>query len=436
MPDPILLRGCRFVLCSVDRVLERVDVYVEDGVIACLGEGCGSKTGIVIDCGGLIAMPCLYNAHTHAAMTVFRGYYDDGDLFDWLSRVWAVERKLTPRVVYLASRLAVMEMLSSGVCGFMDMYYYPEETLRACLEHGIRARLGPPLFEADRVEAVLQGFASKLPKDGLVGLAVNVHSVYALDTEVVEAASEASRRLGAPLHIHVSETRREVYMVRRRYGLFPVELLDRLGALHEYTVLVHAGWIASWELDLVARAGSSIVHCPASNMKLATAGHFPVYEAMKKGINVALGTDGPATNNTLDMLREMRVMVLLQRHAYWDTRIKAEHALQAATVGSARAMRIPHVGKLEQGWRADIVLLDARSLGMQPLRRENLVSAIVYTGHAGMVRYTIVDGRLAYSPEHHEKWATEAEKIAEELNEFIAKARTEARAASLPKPGE
>jgi len=327
--------------------------------------------------------------------------------------------------VYLASKLAILEMITGGTCGFLDMYFYPEETVKAAKEIGIRTALGPVIMgDVDPYKAIEISleFAKKFEKDNIVKPVFNIHSIYATPHDAIVLAAEKSLELGVPLHIHVSETRREVYEAKKRYGAFPVELLDRkLKALHSRTVLVHAGWIASWELELVRKARASIVHCPTSNMKLATAGHFPAYEAMEIGINVGLGTDGAASNNSLDMFLEMKMMVMLQRHSYWDTRVKALHALRAATIGSAHAMGLKGVGEVKIGYKADLALLDIKHPRLQPLRPDNLVSAIVYAATADNIAYTIVGGKPLFTLENREKMLEEAAKIARELNNFIEK---------------
>ncbi len=408
--EPLLLR-CRWLLpCARCGVLEDVDVLVEDGVVrAVVSRGSrlpsGSFSGHVVDCGRRrVGVPCLYNAHTHAAMVLLRGYYDDSELFEWLSRMWFVEKRLTPEVVYHASRIAVVEMLSSATCGFLDMYFMPWETARAAWEAGVRAGLGPVIMgrgvdpwraveEASRfVEAVEARYGP------LVRGVYNVHSIYAAPLEAVRLAAREAAARGRPLHIHVSETRREVYEAKKRYGVFPLELLDRLGAVQRWSVLVHGGWLASWEVELAARRGATLVHCPASNMKLATAGHFPLYEARRLGANVAIGTDGAASNNTLDMLREMRLAVLLQRHSYWDTRVAAVDVLEAAAEGGAGALGLEGGGRLEPGAPGDVAVLSLERPGLWPPRRGRLVSHIVYSAAAGDAWLVAVAGRVVYAP--------------------------------------
>ncbi len=398
-----------------------MDIYLEGGQITCLGE-CSGKSGTIIDADHMVCMPALYNTHTHAAMALFRGFHDDAILEEWLQRVWRAEKRLTPGVIHEASRLAIMEMLSSGTAGFVDMYFYPEETAKAAEELGIRALVGPVMLEnmtsIDKWAEETVRLAKGLEKLKLVKPIVNVHSLYAAPIEAVEKGLEIAGEIGVRLQMHAAETRREVYAVKQRYGKFPVEALRDAGLLSQRVHLVHMGWATSWEYQAVAKAGATIAHCPVSNMKLATAGFLPLHDLQEKGVTVGLGTDGAASNNVLDMFREMKAAVLLQRHSYWDTRVKALHVLRAATLGGAEIMGV-RAGRLKPGYEADLVLLDASRLHLQPLRPDNLVSALVYAATGGDVVYTIVAGRAAYSPEKAEKFTEEAARIAERLNGFF-----------------
>ena len=425
--ETLLLKGCKFVLpCAGCKPLVNASILISNGVIEYVGDKppSGGKAGHVIECGEhSVAMPCMYNAHTHAAMSVLRGYYSDAELHDWLQAMWFVEHRLSGREAFLGSLVSGVEMLFSGTCGFMDMYFFPDEAAEAARRLGLRARVGPVIMgDVDPYRAVEEArrYARKLLGDPLVGGVINVHSIYAAPLEAVREGHRAAVELGVPFHIHVSETRREVYEAKKRYGVFPVELLGKLGALSENTVLVHAGWIASWELGLVKEKGASLVHCPASNMKLATAGHFPLYEAMESGVNVALGTDGPASNDSLNMFSEMKIAVLLQRHSYWDTRVKARHVLRAATTGSARAMMLPRgAGTLQPGAPGDVVVVNSVTPSALPLRRDNLEQVLVYSCEKCTPDYVAINGELVLSPGKKPQLLEEAARAAKQLNEFI-----------------
>jgi len=413
----ILLRRCRAALLEPGRVEEDVDILVSGGRIAGVGRGLGGG-GDEIDCRRLVAMPGLVNAHTHAAMWALRGLYDRGELPEWLRSVGEAEEGVTAELVYHASRAAVAEMLMGGVTAFVDMYFHPLETARAASELGIRAYTGPVLAgeygegKAREVERVLAG----LSRIEGVGPVVSVHALYSSSPELYRLAAEAASRWGALLATHVSETRDEVYYVKNLHGVFPVELLDRLGFLGPRTSLVHLGWVASWELRLIGERGATAVHCPSSNMKLATGGFLPLREMLDAGINVALGTDGPASNNSLDMFREMRMAVLLSRNNYWHTRVGAGDALAMATRNGYRMLGL-RGGALKPGYLADIVLLDAGSPRLRPLTAKRAESHLVYSACGCDVHTVLVGGRIVYSPEARGallEAVEEAERLASE----------------------
>ncbi len=420
MDEELLLKNCRYVV-TPDEVLERVDVLVVGNRIEAVGEAL-SSSGEVIDCSSGIVMPGLVNAHTHAAMVLFRGYYDDAELEEWLKKLWEAERRLDYRLVYLASKLAAYEMVSTGTTAIVDMYFYPEATAKAVVEAGLRTMLGPVfldrLVSSHEAARALKSLVSAYSGSRLVTPIVNVHSIYACSEETLLLAAELADRLDLRVHIHVSETRREVYECKKRHGLFPVEYLDRLGLLTNRTHLVHLGWVTSWEIGLIREKGATVAHCPTSNMKLATAGFFPFKEMVRSGIPVGIGTGGAATNNSLDMFREMKMTVLLQRNNYWDADVCALDALRAATLNGARILG-KRVGRVAEGYLADLVVVDARSPRLQPLRRDNVVSALVYVATGADVAVTIVDGKVVYRREEESKVREEAVRIARELNEFF-----------------
>ena len=421
MPEELLLKNCRYIVTMDGSVLSGKDVLVVDSRIEAVGEHL-SKSGAVVDCSDKIVMPGLVNSHAHAAMVLLRGYYDGAELHKWLETIWSVEAELEPKIVYLASKLAMYEMLSSGTTAFVDMYFYPEETARAAVEAGIRAVLGPVfldrLVSPDEVVRSLDRLVREYGRSPLVTPIVNVYSIYACSQETLLTAKECSERKGLGIHIHVSETRREVFECKRRHGVFPVEYLNKLGLLTDRTHLVNLGWITSWEISLVKERGTSVAHCPVSNMKLATAGFFPFKEMIRGGITVGIGTDSPAMNDSLDMFREMRAAVLLQRNNYWDAEVGAIDALRAATVNGGRIIG-KKVGKVVKGYTADLVVLDALSLRLQPLRRDNVIPALVYSATGADVVMTIVDGRVVYRRDQAAKLRSEAKAISAELNAFM-----------------
>ena len=413
MSQSILLRNCRYLITcdEAGRVIvrENTDVLVEDGVITSVGHNITPPSG----CDRLrlenhVVLPGLVNAHTHAAMNVLRGYADNEELHDWLARVWEAEKKLSRDIVYKASLLACYEMLLSGVTCFQDMYYYPEETVRACSSVGMRVRTGPLCGEGRSLS-----FPAETP---LFKPVVNIHSLYAVPLETVLRCFEEASRRGVDVHIHVSETRREVFEVRGKTGRFPVELLGKLGVLGENVVLVHLNWVTSWEADLIAEKNASVVVCPSSSMKLANSGFTPVYEFLKKNVRIGIGTDGACSANRLDILGEMRQLVLLYRHNYWDTRVRAEHAFRMATLEGYRIMRFK-AGVIKPGFEADIVAVSLRRPWMKPTK--NPLSLLVYSSLPGDVDYVIVRGKVLLEPSSRENILWETEELWRELEEDV-----------------
>ncbi len=403
------LVDCRFVLDSRG-VRERVNVVVEDGKIKDVGN---SKEGDEVDCRNLVVTPGFVNSHTHAAMVALRGYYDDAELHTWLQKMWEFERRMPKRLMELASELAVLEMLSSGTTAFVDMYFNPEDIRVLSDKYKMTAFAGytflDDMFDPGEVAKRQEG----LRDSKYFHVVVNVHSLYSVSEGTLKLAKKLAEEKGAWIHIHVSETRREIYEIKKRTGKFPVEYLRDLGLVPLING-VHLGWVASWEIDALAEA-KAVTHCPTSNMKLATAGAFPFFEMMEKGVNVTLGTDGASSNNSLDILAEMKNAVLLQRHNYWDTRIKAIHAFRAATENGYRLLGIKG-GLVERGYNADLALFDASLL--YPLTKDRLLSNLVYYAGQEALVATITNGVVHKRDELREKRRALGEELSRELEEL------------------
>ncbi|MEM3938974.1 MAG: amidohydrolase [Saccharolobus sp.] len=378
------LKKCRFIV-NHDNVLENTNIIIQDGIIKEIGD---YTEGDEIDCSEYIAIPGLVNAHTHTPMIILRGYYDDAELLQWLNKIWEFEKGYPLEDMNLASELAIIEMLSKGTTAFVDMYFNPEGIMELAKKYGIRTNAGYTFldnlfdpFEIDKKQRGLKG-------NELFSPIVNVHSVYTTSINTLKLAKQLAEETNTRIHIHVSETRREIYEINKKYKKFPIELLHELN-IAKNAQMVHLGWIASWEINYVKHS----THCPTSNMKLATAGFFPFKEMLEKGINVTIGTDGPASNNSLDIFREMKTALLLQRHSYWDTSIKASHIFKAATEEGYRLIGLKG-GKIEKGYLADIVLL--RKDYLYPLRKDRMLSNIVYNAVGDYVEKVIINGKIVY----------------------------------------
>jgi 5-methylthioadenosine/S-adenosylhomocysteine deaminase len=375
---------------------ERVGLRCEDGMIAALGAGAEAQPGDeTIDAGGAHLVPPLVNGHTHAAMTLFRGSGGDLPLMPWLEeKIWPVEAKLDAEDVYWGARLACAEMVRGGTTRFWDMYWHPEATARAVEGAGIRAAIGAPLFDATSSFAELRDSALRsldaLSRFGpLVTPALAPHSIYTVSEKSLRWIGELSAERDLPVQIHLSETEQEVQDCLAQHGERPAHYLDRLGLLSERTVLAHGVWLDREELALIAERDATVVTNPAANMKLAVGGVFPHPAARAAGVDVGLGTDGAGSNDSLDLLADLKLFALAQKHAAGDpTAIDAAEAWAVAT-----GARAPLLGAkpLEPGGPADFLLLrpDAPELSIG-----DLVSDLVYAAAGAVVDTTVVAGRV------------------------------------------
>jgi 5-methylthioadenosine/S-adenosylhomocysteine deaminase len=375
---------------------ELVGLRCEGGAIAALGADVVAEPGDeTIDAGGAHLVPPLINGHTHAAMTLFRGSGGDLPLMPWLEeRIWPVEAKLDEEDVYWGARLACAEMLRSGTTRFWDMYWHPEATARAVEEAGIRATIGAPLFDAtssfeELRDSALRSLEALSGFGPLVTPALAPHAIYTVSEESLRWIGELSAERGLPVQIHLSETEKEVQDCIAEHGERPAHYLDRLGLLSERTVLAHGVWLDPAELALVAERGATVATNPAANMKLGVGGVFPHPAARAAGVPVGLGTDGAGSNDSLDLLADLKLFALTQKHAASDpTAIDAAEAWAVAT-----GARAPALGAtpLQPGAPADFLLLrrDAPELGIG-----DLTSDLVYAASGAAVDTTVVAGRV------------------------------------------
>ena len=379
--------------------------YDANGVIRAIGTDISlewrNQADLILDGSGTLAIPGFVNTHTHAAMTLLRGYADDMHLKQWLSeKIWPLEAHLTGEDVYWGTRLACLEMIRSGTIAFNDMYFFMDAAARAVEESGIRAVLshGIITFGSDeKLEIELKATEDLVRKirsmnTDLIRPAIGPHAPYTVPPSHLEKCSEYSREKGILLHIHLSETKQEVDDCLKMYGMNPVTLLDKSGCLTERTVAAHGCWLSDGDCKLIGERGTHIAHNPVSNMKLATGRAMPYQLLKEAGVNVGLGTDGCSSNNNLDMLEEMKVAALCQKFSYnSDVLLPAGEALSMATSCGARALGYPG-GVLETGMPADICLLSLTHPSMVPLH--NPVSNIVYSAEGGDVRTVICNGRV------------------------------------------
>jgi 5-methylthioadenosine/S-adenosylhomocysteine deaminase len=384
---------------AVENVLldgERVGVRCDGGVIAALGADVAAQPGDeVLDAGGAHLVPPLVNGHTHAAMTLFRGSGGDLPLMPWLEeKIWPVEAKLSAEDVYWGARLACAEMLRSGTTRFWDMYWHPEATARAVRDAGIRATIGAPLFDLHGSPEQLREMAHR-GLEALTGFGPEIapalapHAIYTVSEESLRWIGELSAERELPIQIHLSETEGEVQDCLAEHGSRPALYLDRLGLLSERTVLAHGVWLDPEELALIAERGATVVTNPVANMKLAVGGVFPHQAARAAGVAVGLGTDGAGSNDSLDLLADLKTFALAQKHAAADpTAIDAAEAWAVAT--GANAPRLGATG-LEPGAPADFLLLRPDS---PELAIGELTANLVYAAGGAVVDTTVVAGEV------------------------------------------
>ncbi|MBI4693720.1 MAG: TRZ/ATZ family hydrolase [Gammaproteobacteria bacterium] len=347
-------------------------------------------------------IPGLVNAHTHAAMSLFRGLADDVPLERWLEdHVWPAERRFVDReFVREGTRLAAAEFLRGGTTCFNDMYFFPDEAAAAAAAAGIRAVVGmlvigfPSAWAATPQEYLANGqrVHDAFRDHPLIRTAFAPHSAYAVEESTLTRIAMLAEELDVPIQMHVHETAAEVAESLARHGLRPLARLQRLGLVNERLLAVHMTQLDDGEIELVARAGVSVVHCPESNMKLA-AGFCPVAKLATAGANIALGTDGAASNNDLDMLAELRTTALLAKAVAGDPcAAPAADVLRMATLNGAKALRLEHeIGSLEPGKQADVVAVDLGDVRSQPVYTP--LAQLVYTGHRDQITDVWVAGR-------------------------------------------
>ncbi len=407
---PLLIRGVR-------RDDRHVDVVVgDDGTIAAIGEnaGRGHEYDHVIEGRGRVLLPGLVNTHTHAAMTLLRGYADDMLLQPWLAeRIWPLEAHLTADDVYWGTRLACLEMVSTGTVGFNDMYFFMESAARAVDKAGLRAQLSYGFIDLSDPEKrerecrATEGLVDSVARmaNPRISAAVGPHAVYTVSPEGLRWCADLARERDLGVHVHLAETKTEVADAVKATGRRPPALLDEAGLLGPRTVAAHGCWLDDAECRLMAERGSTVSHNPASNMKLATGRAMPYPVLIRAGARVALGTDGAASNNSLDLFGEMKTAALLQKFAWDDpTMLPAAEALGLATVNAHAALGFPG-GRLEPGAPADLVLVETRTPCNTPLH--SAVSNAVYACPGAAVTTTLCAGRVLM----HERVVPGAEEV-------------------------
>lgn len=381
-------------------IMEHKNITLEDEIIADFPEKIvDSDYDTVIEGKGMLATPGFVNAHNHIAMTVFRSYADDMNLMDWLQKkIWPAEDKLDSDVVYTQTMLGIAEMLRGGTTSFADMYFFMDDVAKAVAESGIRASLsrgmtgctpsGPQaLIENKQLFYDWNGKA-----DGRITVMLGPHAPYTCPPDYLRKVVDLAHELHAEIHMHLSETKGEVADIRKQYGKSPIAWVNDLGILDCGCLAAHCVWVDDDDLDIMAEKHVRVAHNPGSNLKLAS-GFAPIHKMLKKGIVVALGTDGASSNNNLDIMEEMRLAALVHKANQLDPVIlPAESVINMLTEGGAKALGYTDIGKLEKGYKADITLIDREGLHWYP--KNDTMSLLAYSANSFDVDTVFVNGKL------------------------------------------
>lgn len=393
----ILFEDARILTMS-DKPIFRGDLVVDGNRIVYIGNN-GSRQGPfdrVILCRGNVLMPGFKNAHNHSAMTFLRSYADDLALRDWLYNwVFPIEAKLQPSDVYHLSKLAFAEYLTSGITANFDMYYFPKEIARAAIDFGMRTIiLGTPTSFKESISSLRDNYEAINGKSDLVSFRLGFHAEYTSTHEMLVSLSGLANELKAPVFTHISETQNEVDGCIERHGDTPAVYFEKLGLFNYGGGGFHGVYLTEQDMEIFKRRNLHLVTCPSSNTKLAS-GIAPIQKFLDFGINLSLGTDGPASNNSLDFFREMFLVTGLSKLKTMDpASLDGYQVLKMATVGGARALGLDDADTLEVGKLADIIMIDLYRPNMQPIN--NIEKNIVYSGSKENVKMTMINGRILY----------------------------------------
>jgi 5-methylthioadenosine/S-adenosylhomocysteine deaminase len=401
----ILIHGCGISTMNERGFIKDGAIAVRDGEIVYVGKSSTAadiKAETQIEAKGNIALPGLINCHTHAPMTLFRGIAEDQTLDTWLNEtIWPLETKLKREDVYAGALLACLEMIKSGTTCFADMYFHEDMVARAVEKSGLRGALAEGIIEtgnkalgekmlSEGVNFVrlFNGYA-----DGRVTALLGPHAVYSCSPELLAKVRRKASELKAGIHVHLAESKKMTEQIEREQGSSEVEILDKIGFLETDVIAAHCTELSNKDIQILSKHRVNVAYNPVANMKLGS-GTPKIKDLVDYGVNVCIGTDGPASNNTLDMFETMKFASLLQKFMYSDPKILPAHkALKMATINGAKALGLgKSVGSLEVGKKADIVLIDFSKPHLTPLH--DVYASMVYSVSGGDVDTVIVDGKI------------------------------------------
>lgn len=439
--DLLLKNGYIITMDSERRILTNASVAIKGTEIVDIGDSNELDDNYtakeVIDCTGKVIMPGLVNLHTHAPMTLFRGYANDLPLEIWLQRcMFPLETQFVDEeFCYYGTLLACIEMIESGTTCFADMYYYEDEVARATQEVGMRGVLAESVLKNETPDSVdfeeglshAEEYIKRWRGNDLIIPAIGPHAPYTCNDEILTRCKELADGYKVPLLIHVAETIKEVKNSMNTTGYHPVEYLNALGVLDENVVVAHCVWLTSKEMEMLRENGVKVAHNPTSNLKLGS-GISPVPELLDRGIVTGIGTDGCASNNDLDMIEEMRLASLLHKGTHADpTKVGAARVMEMATIEGAKALGMGNLtGSIEKTKRADIAILNLDRTHLTPFydyAPENIYSQIVYAAKSSDIETVIINGKLVMRDRviltvDKAKVVAKCRSLAEKINEY------------------
>lgn len=373
------------------------EVWVDGDKIVYIGKDYGKKADEEINLNGNLLMPSFKNAHTHSAMTFARSLADDLPLQPWLyDMIFPMEAKLTGDDIYQLSKLAFLEYLTSGISACFDMYYFPEAMAKASVDFGFRTVMTCGINNFKESIEKLEEYYNKFNNyNDLISYKLGFHAEYTTSPELMKKIAELAEKYGAPVFMHASETENEVKECIGRYGKTPTVLFDELGLWNYGGGAYHSVWVNNDDLEIYKKHSVWAVMNAGSNCKLAS-GTAPYCKMLEMGINTAIGTDGPSSNNALDMFREMFLIAGLQKLKTKDAAsADANDILLSATVGSAKCMGLDDCDTIDTGKKADLIVIDLHQPNMQPIN--NITKNLVYSGSKQNVIMTMINGKILYN---------------------------------------
>jgi 5-methylthioadenosine/S-adenosylhomocysteine deaminase len=391
-------------------ILENATLAIENGKIVFIGKNppANISAETKINVKGKVALPGLINCHTHVPMTLFRGMAEDRPLDDWLKRtIWPLEAKLRPEHVYAGALLGCLEIIKGGTTCLADMYFHEDKVAAAVEKSGLRGVLAEGIIEGNDERRGMRLFQKSVDfvrdfnghADGRISVMLAPHSAYACGSELLSRISKEASELKVGVHIHLSESDAMFRKLGEKHGISEVQFLDSMGFFNNHVLAAHCICLSEMDMQVLSKHGVNVAYVPVSNMKLG----LDIAKAkslLDLNVNVGFGTDGPASNNSLDMFETMKTGALLQKLLYEDPAVlPAFETLQMATLNGAKALGIDkHVGSLEAGKRADLILVDFSKPHLKPLH--DVYASLVYSAHAGDVDTVIVNGQILMENRH------------------------------------